>query len=129
MPTYHVSKTAGGGYWITDSALDSAFVGTASAVGSAAGSAIGGVLEGVLTAVSNHNARNAQEKWEREASSLQKLSESRDHDTMYLAVADYVRNHPNDAFGYDVMASAALGLDRPKELPDNCVNRGGARGG
>ncbi len=112
MPTYHVTKTSNGGYWVTDSVAEDMVVGGMNAVGSVLGGLVGGIVE----AVASGRLKAANEQYRQEVVQLSHLAGAEQWHALFIASSEFVRRHPNEIHGYDALALALLELRRPDEV-------------
>jgi tetratricopeptide (TPR) repeat protein len=106
VPNYYVSKTPGGGYWVTEDAAEAGIYAAGNVAGAAIGSAIGGVLGAAAGVAGQVNYRRQQHA----AAAVEQAGEREEWALVYELTKRYLKHYPNDRNAWDAMARAACFL-------------------
>jgi tetratricopeptide (TPR) repeat protein len=106
MPSYHVTRTPGGGYSVDETDTAGLVAGT---VGSAVGLAIGGAWAVAARAASRASDRRADAAF----SAIQKAIDGSDWSLAYQTAVEFTRSFPSETSAWDALVFTATGLDLP----------------
>jgi pentatricopeptide repeat protein len=113
--SFYVSKSSGGGYWVTDDAAAFYSGQAAGALASGVGTILASGFGAAIAFQKDWADRRRMHEFEQAVEELERVASSADWRQTYLLSTEFVRRHAAEPFGYAMRAEASCNLGRPDE--------------